>query len=83
MDRGAWKATVHGITESQTPLSDQTTVSIATTTRREGGRHRDSLGGERIPSRGNNRCRGPEVGMCLVFKEPKKTVSRKEEAARG
>ena len=22
MDRGAWKATVHGVTKSQTPLSD-------------------------------------------------------------
>ena len=26
MDRGAWQATVHGVTESQTRLGDQTTT---------------------------------------------------------
>ena len=27
MDRGAWWATVHGVTKSQTRLSDQTTAT--------------------------------------------------------
>ena len=30
MDRGAWRATVHGVTKSQTWLSDQTTTHINT-----------------------------------------------------
>ena len=28
MDRGAWRATVHGVTESRTQLSDETTFSL-------------------------------------------------------
>ena len=30
MDRGAWRATVHGVTKSQTLLRDETTTSIPT-----------------------------------------------------
>ena len=28
MDRGVWRATIHGVTESRTQLSDETTTTI-------------------------------------------------------
>ena len=35
MDRGAWRATVHGVTKSQTLLSDFTLASVCSSRRRE------------------------------------------------
>ena len=48
MDRGAWRATIHGVTKSQTQLSNDTTKS-------------DILGAH-LSSAGHPPSREPEVG---------------------
>ena len=39
MDRGTWKATVHGVAKSRTGLSDFTTFTTMLAMRARGGKH--------------------------------------------
>ena len=83
MDRGAWRATVHVVTESQTQLSDSTHKH---TTYRYHHRPLPEQGGERVRKKGEEKRKqiSHEITeICRLQREPGRAHGKEADTVRS